>query len=535
MRGTVGPLPDSALRSVKAELGSEVAIGDPDASGRSPIRSPDGATVGYVVQTAPVGDRFLGFSGPTNLLLIFDADERILKTEVLSSRDTRDHVALIVKDSSFFDGWKGLSKAEAAQRMGIKYVAGATLTSMAMTQAIQSRLGANAIIGKFPEPLTIEDAKVFFKQAAFLKQDATTPSIWSVSDEAGRECGRILRTSPAADEIVGYQGPTDARIAISLDGRILGLSVGKSFDNEPYVGYVRKDRSFEALLKKYLINDLPKIDTAEQGIEGVSGATMTSMALVEGLRKAAAEYQQALTEQESRWKRWKESLQRAAGTLVVVVIGCLLGLNRFRGRRGFRAVFQGVVLIYLGFINGELLSVAMFAGWAQSGIPWRNAMGLIILSIAALVLPVVAKSNVYCSHLCPHGVAQQLLPRRWKLSGPITGGWRTCLMMIRPILIVWIVVVLCYPLAFSLVDLEAFDAYAWRAAAWPSIAIAVGGLIFSLFVPMGYCRYGCVTGSLLQYIRRHAKSDRFQKADCFALGCLGLAAVLYFNVFSLLF
>jgi hypothetical protein len=81
-------------------------------------------------------------------------------------------------------------------------------------------------------------------------------------------------------------------------------------------------------------------------------------------------------------------------------------------------------------------------------------------------------------------------------------------------------------LPFNLVNIEPFDAYSWRAAAWPTTAVAIVGLIASLFVPMAYCRYGCPTGAVLEYLRRHGRSDRLTRADWFAAACLAAAVLL---------
>jgi polyferredoxin len=186
-----------------------------------------------------------------------------------------------------------------------------------------------------------------------------------------------------------------------------------------------------------------------------------------------------------------------------------------------------LLIAYLGLTSVELLSLAMFAGWARSGVPWTSAVGLVALTGAAIILPLARGQNVYCSHLCPHGAVQQLLPRRWKIRGSLPIGLKRVLMFLRPALLAWALLVTFCRWPFSLVDIEPFDAYSWRAAAWPTIVVALVGLVASVFVPMAYCRYGCPTGALLEYVRRHGRSDRFTRADGFALACAA-AGVAFF-------
>ena len=506
---------------------SSAKWGEPESHGGRLVLTAEGDSIGYAIQTAPESDRFLGFSGPTNLLIAFDKRDRILGVDLLASRDTRDHVNLIVKNKTFFGAWTGMSWSEAAAAKEVDGVAGATLTSLAMVQGIQKRLGAVDVSGKFPEALELAAVQGFFPLAHRIEQDRSVHSLWHVYDAKSKVCGAILRTSPAADEIVGYQGPTESRIAIEPNGTVVGVAISASFDNEPYVGYVRGDAGFEKILKKYSIQQWSTLDLKKEQIEGVSGATMTSMAVAQGLIAAAAKFESALAaKQAARTSNWT-ALWRSMSTIAIVAFGLIIGLSSLRGISRVRVAFQVVVIVYLGLVNGDLLSMGMFTGWAQSGVPWQNALGLVVLAVAAVALPIVARSNVYCSHLCPHGAVQQLLPRRWKLQSPLPKAATRLLFWIRPALIAWVVLVTLLQLPFSLVDIEPFDAYAWRSAAWPTVIVAVVGIVASLRVPMAYCRFGCGTGALLQYLRRHSRSDRLTRSDLFAAVCLAAGVLLY--------
>jgi len=77
--------------------------------------------------------------------------------------------------------------------------------------------------------------------------------------------------------------------------------------------------------------------------------------------------------------------------------------------------------------------------------------------------------------------------------------------------------------AVNLAAIEPFDAYVVRVAGWATLAVAVGGLVVSLFVPMAYCRFGCPTGAVLNYVRLQGPGDRFGRRDIAALALLALA------------
>ncbi|SFI59174.1 FMN-binding protein [Planctomicrobium piriforme] len=512
------------ISNVQALFPTATALGEIESHGGRTVLAGE-KPIGSVLQTFPEAQPFLGFSGPTNCLIGFDEQGLVVGLAILSSRDTRDHVELIRKDARFLSALNRRNAGDVAQA-DVDAVTGATLTSLAILQGIQARLGKQPESLKFPDAYTVEDARRLFPTATAVARDAQAPELWQVTGEKGVPLGSLLSNSPAADQIVGYQGPTRAFLGMNLEGKVVSLIVGASYENEPYVGYVRDDAWFAEIFNGRTLEELGKTRFEDSGVEGVSGATMTSQAVAEGLLLAA----QKITELRSKQQQERQQSQavrwKSAVTIGIVLAGLLIGLTPLRGRTWLRRGYQLVLIAVLGFWNADLLSMAMFVGWAQSGIPWTNALGLVCLTAAAVVLPIFTKQNVYCDHLCPHGAAQQLLPRKWKLQR--RPQWLVkSLSTIRPVLLAIVVVSPLLQWNVSMVDLEPFDAYAWRAAGVATIAIAVIGLIASLFLPMGYCHYGCPTGAVLGYLRRHARSDRLTRSDAIAASLLILAIICF--------
>lgn len=489
-----------------------------------------GESLGRVLQTSPEADHIVGFSGPTNVLLALDAADRIVGWHVLASEDTREHVQQVVENPTFLDAALGLTVDEFTTRSDFDAVSGATLTSLAIIESLQHRLGGGLTSLRFPEEPTIGQIQELFPEAARMEPDRHRASWWDLFDETGQRIGGLLRTSPAADNIVGYQGPTETLIGFNPQGSVTGLVVGESYDNEPYVGYIREDRWYRNSFNGHKLWELGELDLEEAGVEGVSGATMTSMAIAEGMVAAAARNRQptpgleaGATRSETSWRIWPEITARNWGTIAVLLGGLAIGMTSLRGRGWLRIVFQAVLIGYLGFVNGDLISQAMLVGWAKNGVPWESMMGVFLLTVAAFIVPIATKRNVYCHHLCPHGAAQQWLrpSKRRQVHLP---NWLDRLLLLIPAgLLLLVVAVAMGALSMSLVDIEPFDAYLITIAGAATITIAVVGLIASAFVPMAYCRYGCPTGAVIEYVRRHARSDRLTPRDAVALGCLALA------------
>jgi NosR/NirI family transcriptional regulator, nitrous oxide reductase regulator len=89
-----------------------------------------------------------------------------------------------------------------------------------------------------------------------------------------------------------------------------------------------------------------------------------------------------------------------------------------------------------------------------------------------------------------------------------------------------------WDLPTDLANIEPFDAYIVRTAGVATIVIAVVGLIAAAFVPMAYCKYGCPTGLVLNFVRSHGKADTFGRRDLVA-GLLVLLAVGLYQTYPM--
>jgi NosR/NirI family nitrous oxide reductase transcriptional regulator len=517
---------DVTIEQLKGFFPTASRISDWDVRrGERHVLDADGKELGYFVQTSPASDEIVGYSGPTNVLIAFGSEDRVIGMQIMSSRDTREHVADVLKDRRFLESFNQLEWEQAAQKTDVDAVSGATLTSLAIVESVTHRLGGEKPSLKFPEPIALDEVRIFFPEARALVRRQDRPAMLNVVDSQGRAVGAVFRTSPAADAVMGYQGPADALVALDADGKTLGVRLRKSYDNEPYIGYARDDAAFLSLFEGMAVADLAKLDPKEQEIEGVSGATMTSMALANGLPKGA---EAALAPPVQPRDRRIVVAWRDYGTVAVLSLALAMAFTRLRGRRSVRIGFQLLLVVYLGFLNGDILSQAQLVGWSQAGVPWRLAPGLALLTAAAIVVPAITKKQLYCHHVCPFGAAQQLIKQRlpWQWNPP--ARLALVLRTIPFALLVLVVVVAMTQARVNLAGIEPFDAFVFWIAGGATLLVAGVGLLFAAVTPMAYCRFGCPTGMLLSYLRLNGQAERLGRRDLAAGLLLGLAIVLRF-------
>ena len=480
-----------------------------------------GDVLGFAVQTAPASDQVVGYAGPTDVLIAFDRDSRVVGIDILESRDTREHVEDVRNDVQFMHAYDRLDWQAAAEHRDVEGVTGATLTSLAIVESISARLGHPCPSIRFPQALGVDELKRVWPRATKLERAAQQHLVWNVFDAKGQLLGGVVRTSPTCDALAGYQGPTDTLIFLDPQQHVLRIAIRSSYDNEPYVRYVREDEYFCTLFNHLKLNELAKLDLEAAEVEGVSGATMTSMAVARSLTQAAAAA--TVRKQPARSVIFSA---RDAGTCIILALGMLMSFSHLRGSRRLRFIWRLTLVGYLGFMNGDMLSQVLLVGWAQSGIPWRLAPGLVLLSCAAVLVPMASRRPLYCHHICPFGAVQQLIAhrskQRWKLSRRV----RLALSLIAPALLLWVVLTGTLHLPIDLANVEPFDAFAFWIAGAMTLAIAAVGLVGAWFWPMAYCRFGCPTGTLLDYIRFRTASDRLTRRNLAAAVLLLVAWIL---------
>jgi Na+-translocating ferredoxin:NAD+ oxidoreductase RnfG subunit len=483
--------------------------------------------IGLITQTSPQGDSAIGFSGSTNLMVIWDEEDQVSSVSIRTSGDTVDHVDAILEKPDFFKQFEGKTREDLAELGNIEAVSGATLTSMAIVDAIALRFGGEKKVGRFPNPIQLEEVIKYFKTASELVPSTTHPSLVEVHDNNGTVLGKVGRTSPYSDQIIGYQGPVDTLLAFDQNSSLQGMRIRSSFENQPYADYPNDDAYFESLFTGKTIAELADMNLTEEEVEGVSGATMTSIAMAEGIVKTAGDWDRESVSVKDSAKPliyWKA---RDYGSLGVILFAGFVAFTRRGKTKFFRITLQILLVCYLGLVNGDILSQALFAGWAQNGIPWQRAPILALLSLAALIIPMATGKSFYCHQLCPHGAAQQWMRKLKKKPIHIPRALDNILKCV-PVALLFFVVFLAFSSSTHTVAiLEPFDAYVWEVAGAIAIAIALISLLVSAFVPMAYCRYGCPTGAMLKLFEFGKNDQGWTRRDYLSFGLLGLALILY--------
>lgn len=496
------------LREAKRDFPLAVSLGAAE-QGFFPALDAAGGLSGWVTTTNPQARGIQGYAGPSELLVLLDAQRRVKRVCFWRSADTAGHVEMIRRDEVFWSQWNGRGEASLSSLGTTQLVSGASLTSEAMARGLAARFGAHGMEEFFSKELTPQDVMPWFAETTAISPTAK-PGYYEVRRN-GMVLGRVLRSSRMQVAARGFNGSSDVLVALDVDDRrVLGVGVIGSRDNEPYVSDVKEELKYADGFVGKNIDDVIGSSNGSDFLL-VSGASTTAHAVIGTVREMLRRHRATDARKSIPWQLPASMLWLAGGLFV-----------GFRGGRKSRAIFA-LISVAAGLLFGLMVGQDQLIGWARHGVDWRPALPLLALTAVALLVPALTGKNVYCSRICPHGAAQTLagmaIKRRFVLPAKIhhvlvTVPWLT-------LLGIWGLALAGSGLPFA--NAEPFEVWSTGFIAFVPAVLFTMSIAMAFFLPQGYCHYGCATGALLKFLT-HAPG-RWTRRDTVATVLVSLAGL----------
>ena len=339
---------------------------------------------------------------------------------------------------------------------------------------------------------TNDDVKKIFPQATTAQMRNDTIIVFHKMTEIGW----AYNTSPASDDIVGFASSVPLLIGIDKENKFAGLTLLKNYESPDFVQKIEKT----SFLSSW--NGVPINDLAEQKVDAVSGATMTSSAVIKTIKHSAG----ILTNQSVSLSVDKDFASQAKMVLGYILLALALVQFFFPNKiKSIRTYYQIAIVVILGFWSGTFLSMFSFNSWLIYGVDLPAKMFIFIILVLSVILPLFTNKSFYCTHLCPFGASQDLLGKVRKGNIKLSPKAKEFLSTLREKIFACLMLLLFTGVSFDLTNIEPFSAFLFRSAAIPVIVLAVAFLILAIFIPRPWCRYACPTGHLLEVIRKPIK------------------------------
>lgn len=291
----------------------------------------------------------------------------------------------------------------------------------------------------------------------------------------------VIHTADAPGVIDGYAGPVPLDIYIS-DGKITEV---RPLPNAETPSFFK--RAAEVL--PLWVGKTPQ-EALTLRVDGVSGATYSSIAIINNVHAGLATYEgdASASRQSVPWKVWV--------ALAVTLAACIVPL--FVNNKVYHNVQLVANVAVLGFWCGQFLDYALILKYMAGGISLPVGLTAIAMLAAAFIYPLFGRPQHYCNHICPLGAAQLLVGQICGYKIHISQKTLKALDWFRRILWGALMLLLWTDCLTGWMDLELFQAFQFESASWWIIGAACLFVALSAVIARPYCRFVCPTGSLFK-------------------------------------
>lgn len=310
---------------------------------------------------------------------------------------------------------------------------------------------------------------------------------FDVYNNSGDKIGAALLSSTYSREY-GYGGQVPLLIGVDDNLTITKIALLPNNETSDYIDAIYGD----AFIGRW--EGVRLHDAMQLRVDIVSGATHTSNAVIAGVRQTASSVLKSdasIITETNLWTTIKD-------VLFLVLMGLSLVMVYKKGKAKYRTIYLVLVLVVMGLILNNALSVQLLHGWLLDGFGWRANWQSSVIFLLAVAISFIGKRKYYCNYLCPMGALQELtnhftpfkkrkLPTRFK-------GITT-----REIYLTLIAGALLLGFTPELSYLEPFMFFSFRIAGIALITFGLVVIIASLFFSKPWCSV-CPTGCLIDTV-----------------------------------
>lgn len=303
----------------------------------------------------------------------------------------------------------------------------------------------------------------------------------------------VVHSSVLADDVVGYAGEVPLDIYVS-DGTIDSVV---PLENRETPRFFRKA---SAILDRYAGMAPEEVVSAD--IDAVTGATFSSEAIINGMKKSMA---YCTASGEACGRDWRDLFSDPAVWAAVAVLLCGLYVSLFFRNRYVRMVQLVLNVVVLGLWSHTFLTYSQLVNWVSHGSGAAVSAAAVLVLVLAAVMPLFGRKEYYCMWCCPMGSLQELLshvlPARMKLRIPERTA--NVLGVVREGIYAVLLVMMFAGVFFEWMDYEVFSIFLLGNSGAFVTVLASVFLILSLFVARPYCRFLCPTGTVIKHCSGH--------------------------------
>jgi NosR/NirI family nitrous oxide reductase transcriptional regulator len=300
-------------------------------------------------------------------------------------------------------------------------------------------------------------------------------------------------------EAGGYGGPMTVAVGIDTTGLICGVSVIDHKESAAFYGKVENHNLAGSLAGRSVSDPI----RAGVDVDAVTGATITSEAIVSGVRTGARAIGArrlglavpAETRPPIRFG-WPEVV-----LLLLFAAGITGSYTPVPGKKPLRWTTRIAGLVLIGFVYCAPFTITNINTLLMGYLPdWRSHLYWYLMVVGVLLPLVLTRKQPYCNYVCPFGATQDSLRALSGQSRSIPPNIRKWLRRFHGALVLGVVFAAVYARNPGLTNYEVFGSlFGLTGLPWQFILLGLV-LIAALFFARPWCRFLCPIQGATRYI-----------------------------------
>ncbi len=336
---------------------------------------------------------------------------------------------------------------------------------------------------------------------------------WALLSESDALMGIVVDTAEIDPKVNGYGGEISALVALSTEGEILAMEPLRHDETPFYFGMVAQSGFFAKFAGR-------RIDGGLQGLDAVTGATVTSEAIMRDALMSSRNAFNAIFKSSYPVESAASARFALDGLPVAAAAAALALLAQFRRSSRLRAVslaagFFGVG-VYLNASPG-FSTLAQILSLNAAVLNNAAAAGLFVFAVVCALLG----RRTWCEFACPFGATQEAVSRVSPIRIIPSQRALASAANIRHVIAAAMLILFFAFDVKSAPAVEPFSLAFSRSSGLIAWAFVASALLLGAFFPRAWCRIFCPTGLFLEILtgakraltRRRSENNDARKAE----------------------
>lgn len=299
----------------------------------------------------------------------------------------------------------------------------------------------------------------------------------------------------------GYGGPLETAAVVGGRKNIQYVAVLSSSDTRSYLEKVAGMGILDAFAGQAM-EKMPEVDA-------VSGATISSTAIIRGIEKAVEQIGEAEFNIPAQERNDAPATPETTKLIMICLFfaaAFLISSKRFKSKRKAGTILLTLSVAVLGFWLGAQFSlstvVSLLSGSWLKGMSTYAALLCLVLAVGSFLL---TRKNLFCTYICPFGAIQEGLGRITGCSKPVQAGWMVWISRS------WVLLVLLAALYYRIPSAAMYEPFgkAFNFIGSGIIyCLTILVILSSLVFKRPWCSLFCPTTSIFAYFRFARRSLR---------------------------